>query len=85
MDPSGSYTNRLLRQSWILNPKPPNDPPFGFFTNTQLTTLAFLPTLCFHIYEQFSFLFAPTEGIKYEIRNQWVCEDYIERLHALLN
>ena len=55
----------------------------AFHKHTKLAMFASLPTIT--IYLQFSFLFVPTDVIKYEIRNQGVYEVYISRLNALLD
>ena len=55
-----------------------------FFTITQSWQCWHYCQLCIPIYLQFSSLFAPTVVSKCEIRNQGVHEDYVSRLHALL-
>ena len=56
-----------------------------FFTVTQNWQCWHYCQLCIPTSLQFSSLFAPTDINKLEIRNQGTCEDYISRLHALLN
>ena len=57
---------------------------FWFFTNTKLTMLTLLSILYYHFVAVFS-LFASTDVRKCEIRMQGAYEDYISRLHILLD
>ena len=58
---------------------------FEFFTVTQNLQCWHYCQLCIPICLQFSPLLAPTDVSKLEIRNQGTHEDYISRLHALLD
>ena len=55
------------------------------FTVTQNWQCWHYCQLCIPLCLQFSSLFAPTDINKLEIRNQGTHEDYISRLHALLD